>query len=169
MNLSTQQKQTHSHTEQTCVCKGGGGGNGMGGVFWVIRCKLLLLEWINNEVLLYSIGNYIQSLGIDHDGRGYKKRNVYVQDWVSAILQKLSKHCKSTILRFLKMHKNQVQPQAISLLLVLRLLASRISSNKCFHFNQRPHTHHTFQMTVRHPPENLLIDTYCTQFPKMIK
>ena len=78
MNLSTQQKQTHSHTEQTCVCKGGGGGNGMGGVFWVIRCKLLLLEWIHNEVLLYSIGNYIQSLGIAHDGGGYMKGNVYV-------------------------------------------------------------------------------------------
>ena len=25
-------------------------------------------EWISNEVLLYSTRNYIQSLGIDHDG-----------------------------------------------------------------------------------------------------
>ena len=31
-------------------------------------CKLLHLEWISNEVLLYSTGNYIQSLGIDQDG-----------------------------------------------------------------------------------------------------
>ena len=31
------------------------------------RCKLLHLEWISNEVLLYSTGNYIQALGIDHD------------------------------------------------------------------------------------------------------
>ena len=37
--------------------------------FGVSRCKLLHLEWISNEVLLHNIGNYIQSLGIDHDGR----------------------------------------------------------------------------------------------------
>ena len=32
----------------------------------VSRCKLLHLEWIGNEVLLYSTGNYIQSLVMDH-------------------------------------------------------------------------------------------------------
>ena len=26
----------------------------------VSRCKLLYIEWINNEVLLYGTGNYIQ-------------------------------------------------------------------------------------------------------------
>ena len=26
-------------------------------------------KWICNEVLVYSTENYIQSLGIDHDGR----------------------------------------------------------------------------------------------------
>ena len=31
------------------------------------RLKLLHLEWISNEVLLYSSGNYSQSLGPDHD------------------------------------------------------------------------------------------------------
>ena len=44
----------------------------------VSRCKLLHLEWISNEVLLCSTGNYIQSLQVDHDGRSYKKGNVYV-------------------------------------------------------------------------------------------
>ena len=39
--------------------------NGVG----VSRCKLLHLEWISSEVLLYSTGNYIQSLWIEHDGR----------------------------------------------------------------------------------------------------
>ena len=29
-----------------------------------------------NEVLLYSTGNYNQSLGIEHDGRRYEKKNV---------------------------------------------------------------------------------------------
>ena len=39
--------------------------------------KLLHLEWISSGVL-YSTGNYIQSLGIEHDGRKYDKKNVYV-------------------------------------------------------------------------------------------
>ena len=28
-------------------------------------------EWINNKVLLYSTGNYIQSPGINHNGKEY--------------------------------------------------------------------------------------------------
>ena len=31
--------------------------------------KLLHLEWISNEVLLYSTGNSIQPLGIEYDGK----------------------------------------------------------------------------------------------------
>jgi len=69
VNLSTKQKQTHRHRKQTCDCQGRRGGSGMDGEFGVGSCKLLHLEWISNEVLLYSTGNYIQSLGIDHDGR----------------------------------------------------------------------------------------------------
>ena len=41
----------------------------MNGEFGVSRWKLLHLEWISNEVLLYSTGNCIQSLGIEHYGR----------------------------------------------------------------------------------------------------
>ena len=37
--------------------------------FGVSRYKVLHLEWISNEVLLYSAGNSLQSPGIDHDGR----------------------------------------------------------------------------------------------------
>jgi len=33
----------------------------------VNKCKLLHLEWISNEILLYSTGNYIQSLLMEHD------------------------------------------------------------------------------------------------------
>ena len=51
------------------VSKGEGGGSEMDWEFGVGRCKLLHLEWISNEILLYNTGNYIQSLGIDHDGR----------------------------------------------------------------------------------------------------
>ena len=50
---------------------------GMDWEFGVSRCKLLHLEWITNEVLLYSTGNDIQSLEIDHDGRKYRKGNIY--------------------------------------------------------------------------------------------
>ena len=46
-----------------------------------LLCKLLHLEWINNEVLLYSPGNSVLSLGIDHDGREQeKKRCIYMYD-----------------------------------------------------------------------------------------
>ena len=74
MNLSTKQKQTHRHREQTCDCRGGGGGRGMDWEFGVGRCKLIHLEWINNKVLMYSTGNYIQSPVINHNGKKYKKR-----------------------------------------------------------------------------------------------
>ena len=58
MNLSTEKKPTHGCGEHTHGCRGGGG-SGMDWEFWVIRCKLLHLEWISNEILLYSAGNYI--------------------------------------------------------------------------------------------------------------
>ena len=53
MNLSTKQKQTHRQREQICDCQGGGEGSGMDWKFGVGRCKLLHLEWISSEVLLY--------------------------------------------------------------------------------------------------------------------
>ncbi len=59
MNLSTEKKQTQGPREQTCGCQGAGGGNGMDWKFGVSRCKLLHLEWLSNEILLYNTGNYI--------------------------------------------------------------------------------------------------------------
>ena len=52
-------KENHRLGGQTSGCQGGGGGRGMDWKFWVHRCKLLPLEWISNETLLYSTGNYI--------------------------------------------------------------------------------------------------------------
>ena len=49
------------------VAKREGGGSEMDGLFGNRRCKPLHLEWISNKVLLFSTGNYIQSLGIDND------------------------------------------------------------------------------------------------------
>ena len=53
-------------------------GRGIDWEFGVSRCKLLYLERINNKVLLYSIGNYTQSPGIDHDGKEQKNVCVYI-------------------------------------------------------------------------------------------
>ena len=39
----------------------------------------------SSEALLYSTGNYIQILGIDHDGRKYGENNVYVYDWLTLL------------------------------------------------------------------------------------
>ena len=61
-----------SHTDlenRLVIAKWEEGRYGMDGEFGVSRGKLLHLEWISNEVLPYSTGNYIQALGIDHDGR----------------------------------------------------------------------------------------------------
>ena len=52
-------KENHGHGEQTCGCQGGGGGSGIDWEFGVNRCKLLLLKWISNEIMLYSTGNCI--------------------------------------------------------------------------------------------------------------
>ena len=78
MSLSTEQKQTHGYRKQTCDCRGGGGREWNGQRDWVGRCKLLYLEWISNEVLLYSIWNTIQFLGIECDERQNEKKNVYI-------------------------------------------------------------------------------------------
>ena len=67
MNLFIEKNQTHGHGEQSCTCLGGG--SEMDWEFGVGRCKLLHLEWISNEVLLYSTGNYIQLLVMEHDER----------------------------------------------------------------------------------------------------
>ena len=69
MDLSTKQKQTHRHREQTYGCQGGRGGSGMDWEFGIAVINPLHLEWISKEVLLYSTGNYIQSLVVECDGR----------------------------------------------------------------------------------------------------
>ena len=74
--------ETDSDTEiRFVVAKGEGGGRGMDSESGVSRCKLLHLEWINNKVLLYSTGNYIQSPGINHNG----KECLYVHNRVTLL------------------------------------------------------------------------------------
>ena len=60
------------------VAKGKGGGRGIDWEFGVGRCKLLHTDWINNKVLMYSTGNYIQYPVISRNGKEYKKETVYM-------------------------------------------------------------------------------------------
>jgi len=67
-----------------------GGGSGLDRKAGIIRCikhiKLLRLEWVSNEVLLYSTGNYVQSLGVEYDGRyNEKKEYIGMYDWVTLL------------------------------------------------------------------------------------
>ena len=77
-------KENHGLREQTCACPRGGGGSGMDWESGVNRCKLLPLEWISNEVLLYSTGNYAWSLVIQHDNVR-KKMYTCMCDWVTLL------------------------------------------------------------------------------------
>ena len=60
------------------AAQGEDGGRGMEGEFGISRCKLLHIEWINNKVLLYSTGNYIQYPVINRNGKEYKKEYICV-------------------------------------------------------------------------------------------
>ena len=62
MNLSTKQQETHRQRT-----------GGMEWEFGVSRCKLLYIRWINNKVLLYNTGNYIQCPGVNYNGKEYEK------------------------------------------------------------------------------------------------
>ena len=57
MNLSTGKKIMD--LEKSLVVAREREGNGMDWEFGINRCKLLPIEWISNEILLYSTGNYI--------------------------------------------------------------------------------------------------------------
>ena len=78
MNLSRKQKQIHRHREEIFGCQGegdtgGGGGEGKDWEFEVSRFKLVYIQWINNKVLLYSMGNSNQYPVINHNGKEYEK------------------------------------------------------------------------------------------------
>ena len=100
MNLSVKETQTQRHREQTCSCQKG---RRWGRMEWEVSgYKLFYTERINNKVLLYSTENYIQYPMINHRGKEYQKKNVYIYVCVMnhfAIQQKLTQRCKSAILQ----------------------------------------------------------------------
>ena len=44
------------------------------------RCKLVHIGWINNMVLVYSTGNYIQYPMINHNGKESEKGYVWITE-----------------------------------------------------------------------------------------
>ena len=59
MNLSTKQRQTHRQKTDLRLPRGGVGWRGGDCEFGIIRCKLLHLKRVNNEVLLCSTLNIL--------------------------------------------------------------------------------------------------------------
>ena len=72
--------ETETDLEQTCACQGEVVGRGMGWEFGISRCKLIYIEWINNEVLLYSTRNYVQYPVISHNEKEYEREYTYRYD-----------------------------------------------------------------------------------------
>ena len=58
MSLSTKQNQIKAKESRLGVARGAGE-SGIDGEFGVGGSKLLHLEWMGNEALLYSIGNCV--------------------------------------------------------------------------------------------------------------
>ena len=75
----------------------------MDGELGANRCKLLLLEWIGNAILLCSTGNYVWSLVMETDNG--RKKNVYtcMWNWVTMLSsRKLTEHSKPAITKKIK-------------------------------------------------------------------
>ena len=74
-----------------------------GGLKWeagISRCQLLYLGCINNKVLMYSTGSYIQYPMINHDGKEFKKKmNEYIYITESLCYTAVIQHYKSIILQ----------------------------------------------------------------------
>ena len=77
MNLFTKQKQTHRHRKQTYSYQRGKiwGRDKLGVWDWQVQTTI---HKINNKDLLYSIGNNIQYLIINYNGKEYEKEYIYI-------------------------------------------------------------------------------------------
>ena len=78
MSLPMRRKRFTDTENRLMVAKGQVGQGGMDWEFGINRCKLEYIKWIKNKVLLHSTGSYIQYLGINHNGKQYKKEYTYV-------------------------------------------------------------------------------------------
>ena len=76
-HISTKQKQTYRNRKKTCGCRRKRCRGEKDWEFGISRGKLLAIGWINNKVLLYSTGSYIQYPVINHNGKENEKENKY--------------------------------------------------------------------------------------------
>ena len=72
--MKKRKKQIQDVESRLIVVKREAGWGRYGVGVWVSRCKLLYVEWINNKVLLYSTGNYIQYSMTNHNAEEYLKK-----------------------------------------------------------------------------------------------
>ena len=73
LKYDTNEHIYETDSKQTCGCQAIQTGNGLG--VWVPRCRLLYIEWIKNQILPYTTGNYIQYPMIDHNEK-YEKEYI---------------------------------------------------------------------------------------------
>ena len=86
MILSTKQKQIMDMKSRLVVARVKWGcRSGLDGAFGISRCKLLHLEWLSNVVLLCSTRNYVQSLGLEHNGIQCEKKSIYMFGWINLL------------------------------------------------------------------------------------
>ena len=89
------------------VAKAEEGGRGLNWEFGLNRCTPVYIEWINDKVLLYSIGNYIQYPMVNHNGKEY----VYICITESLCCTAIIQHCipyfnEMSEFNYLSMKKN---------------------------------------------------------------
>ena len=74
--------------------------------FWVSRCKLVYVKWINNKVQLYNTEKYFNILSDTIMENNIKKECIYVCIPESFdVQQKLAEHFKSSNFNFIKVKK----------------------------------------------------------------
>ena len=67
------------------VVKGEGDRGGKDWEFGISRCKLLHTGWRKNKVLLYNAGSYIHYPVINHNGKAFFKKRIYVYNGVTLL------------------------------------------------------------------------------------
>ena len=81
INVSTKKNRLTDIENRPVVAKVVGRG-GKEWEFGINRGKLLCVEWINNKILLYSTGNYIQYSVTNHNGKEYEKEYIYIYIYI---------------------------------------------------------------------------------------
>ena len=92
-------------------CQGGAGWGRDGlGVWGFTDANYYNTEWINNEALLCSTGNYFQYLVINHKGKEYKREYIYIYVYVyTCIIESLCYTAETNIKSAIRQLKKDVQ------------------------------------------------------------